>query len=275
MIFLYKEWDKFCSSLQKKDLLSVPAREAAPGKSFLVLKHDVETAVDRAYVMAEIEHRYGHRGSYYVQASLLQDRRNVELLKNMQSLGHEISYHYDVLDSARGNMEKAAIEFETNKQIFEAHGFNIQTVCQHGNPVVERVGYTSNRDFFRNKEIQQRYAGMSDIMVNFKEKKGVDYLYYSDAGRKFKLIYDPLYNDVIPSDHKNIAYDDLEGVLASLSSTHNYIISTHPHRWCQSGLAYRIKDIAFTVIKRCAKAAIHIPGVKKIMSRYYYLAKKI
>jgi len=58
-------------------------------------------------------------------------------------MGHEISYHYDVLDSSHGDMEKAIDEFENNKQRFEELGFALKTVCQHGNPVVERVGYTS------------------------------------------------------------------------------------------------------------------------------------
>lgn len=97
MIFVYKVWEKFCSQLDKEGLHSIPACAVTAGKpSYLVLKHDVETNVPRAYKMASIEYTYGHCGSYYVQAYLLDDPKNVELLKDMQKMGHEISYHYDV-----------------------------------------------------------------------------------------------------------------------------------------------------------------------------------
>lgn len=274
MIFVYQRWDDFCRKLKDAGKISIPACEVIPNmESYIVLKHDIENTVPRAYKLAEIEHKYGHRGVYYAHAYLLDDPKNVELLKKMQAMGHEISYHYDVMDSSHGNLEKAMEEFELNRQRFESLGFHLRTVCQHGNPVVERVGYTSNRDFFRSKEVQERYPDMADIMVNYKERYHADYTYYSDAGRKFNLIYDPINNDVLNSDDKNTPYEDLEVLLPELAD--KAIISTHPHRWTDSAVAYVAKEKTFKVIKATAKLAMKIPGVKKIMSRYYYLAKKI
>ncbi|MBQ7822553.1 MAG: hypothetical protein IJ391_09770 [Clostridia bacterium] len=226
--------------------------------------------------MAKAEQRYGHRGSYYVQAYLLRDEKNIELLKKMQSMGHEISYHYDVLDSCKGDFEKAFLTFEANKQLFEKSGFTLKTVCQHGNPIVERVGYTSNRDFFRSEKIQLRYPEIADIMVDFKTKYLTDYGYISDAGRQFKLIFDPINNDIVNSDDKNIAFENLDKVFKAVSSSNeSYIISTHPHRWQRSAIIYSLKHIFFRVIKLIAKTLARIPIVKKIMSKYYYLAKNI
>ena len=191
----------------------------------------------------------------------------------MQEMGHEISYHYDVMDSNRGNLDDAIKEFDENLKRFESLGFSIVTVCQHGNPVVERIGYTSNRDFFRNRRVQSLYPDIADIMVNYKEKYHTDYTYYSDAGRKFKLIFDPINNDIVNSDDKNIPYEDLNALLEALPD--QAIISTHPHRWTDSVASYVVKDKAFKIIKSMAKLAMKVPGVKKIMSRYYYLAKRI
>ena len=274
MIFVYKYWDQFCNELKKKGMISMPAREVNKSmQSFLVLKHDIENTVLKAYRLAEIEHKYGHRGSFYAHAYLLEDPKNVELLKKMQAMGHEISYHYDVMDSCHGNIEAAIAEFEKNVKQFEKLGFHIVTVCQHGNPIVERVGYTSNRDFFRNNKVQKRYPQIADIMVDYKDKYCVNYAYYSDAGRKFNLIFDPINNDVINSDDKNIPYKDLIELMASLER--KSIISTHPHRWTDSEVAYIIKEKTFKLIKGAAKLLIKVPLFKKIMSRYYYLAKKI
>ena len=274
MIFVYSAWDSFCAELKDKGIVSIPAREVtAEMDSFLVLKHDIENTMPKAYKLAEIEHKYGHRGTYYAHAYLLDDLKNVELLQKMQEMGHEISYHYDVMDSNHGDLDGAIKEFEENRQRFEKLGFPIITVCQHGNPVVERVGYTSNRDFFRSSRVQALYPHVADIMVDYKEKYHTDYTYFSDAGRKFKLIYDPINNDIVNSDEKNIPYEDLDALLVALPP--KAIISTHPHRWTDSAASYIVKEKTFKIIKGTAKLAMKVPGIKKIMSRYYYLAKKI
>jgi len=276
MIFVFKKWDEFCQKLCEKDIISIPAVEVSSNtKGYLVLKHDVETDVPKAHELAKIEQKYGHRGTYYVQAYLLDSVSNVEMLKDMQNMGHEISYHYDVMDSCKGDIDKAITEFDTNKNKFEGNGFVLKTLCQHGNPVVERVGYTSNRDFFRNDRVRATYPILSDIMVNFKEMYKTEYVYFSDAGRKFKMIYDPLYNDVVNSDDKNIAYDNLDVVFNEIVKGGNFIISTHPHRWTSSATLYAIKTVIFKIVKSIAKLLIKIPLMKRFMSRFYYLAKKI
>lgn len=276
MIFVYKKWAEFCSDLNKKGMLSIPACEVDSHlQNYIVLKHDVETDVPHAYRIAQIENRYGHRGSYYVQAYLLEDSHNVDLLKKMQHMGHEISYHYDVLDICKGNIDEAIIEFDKNLNTFKSNGFDIVTVCQHGNPIVEREGYHSNRDFFRNEKVRNLYPGISDIMVNFKDKVPTDYLYFSDAGRMFKLIYDPINNDIVNSDDKNIPYKDLDCLFNAIDSTKGNIISIHPHRWTESATVYVTKSFIFKVLKFVAKILIKIPVLNKIMSKYYYLAKKV
>lgn len=276
MIFTYSKWEHFCEKLAEKGFQSLPAKDIdGENPKYIVLKHDVETDVAKALKMAAIEQKHGHRGSYYVQAYLLNDEKNVVMLKKMQKMGHEISYHYDVMDSCKGDLEKAIIEFDGNVSLFESKGFKLKTLCQHGNPIVERVGYTSNRDFFRNEEIQKIYSDMSDIMVNYKSKYGIDYLYFSDAGRHFQLIYDPINNDVINSDDKNVLYNDIEELFEALSKDGGNIVSTHPHRWTNSALSYILKASIFNIIKKIAKLLTKIPLFKRIMSKYYYLAKKI
>ena len=276
MIFLYKKWDTFCSQLKKEGIVSIPAKEVKKELSrYLVLKHDVETDVSRAFKMAEIENKYGHCGSYYVQAYLLENNDNVALLQKMQQMGHEISYHYDVMDSNKGNIDKAIKEFQDRKELFEKNGFVLTTVCQHGNPIVERVGYTSNRDFFRSTKVKGIYSEISDIMVDFKENAQTEYLYFSDAGRKFKMIYDPINNDVVDSSDMDKVYENLDELLEAVKGNDRCIISTHPHRWTSSAISYTLKLALFKAIKFIAKLLIKIPFAKKIMSKYYFLAKKI
>lgn len=276
MIFVYKRWDAFCKELALKGLHSIPTKDIVPSATqYIVLKHDIETDVTKAYKLASIEYKYGHRGSYYVQAYLMHDTANIRLLQEIQQMGHEISYHYDVMDSCKGNLEMAIQEFAANKLLFEQNGFTIETVCQHGNPVVDRIGYTSNRDFFRSDKVRALYPHIVDVMVNLQSDVPTDFTYYSDAGRVFKMIYDPLTNDIVNSDNKNVSYQDLDELMVALDLNKGIIISTHPHRWCGSAVGYLAKTYMFKAIRATAKALMRIPLAKKIMSRYYYLAKKI
>lgn len=277
MILTYRKWRSFCEKLSRNGITSVPASDVLDGavnEPFTVLKHDVETNVKKALYMAQLEHRYGHRGSYYVQAYLLNDENNVRMLQQMQQMGHEISYHFDVMDSNHGNLDAAINEFDENLNKFRKAGFPIKTLCQHGNPVVERVGYTSNRDFFRAEAVQSRYPELCDIMVDFPAKANREYLYYSDAGRQFHLIFDPINNDRNDSAKQDIAYKNLNEVFAAFRGQ-NAIISAHPHRYSKSAVIYSVKAVAFYVVKAAAKLLMKIPFMKKLMGKYYYLAKKI
>lgn len=264
MIFTYNKWDSFCEKLSRQGIFSIPASEVScENRRYVVLKHDVETNVSHAVKMAKIEHWHGHRGSYYVQAYLLESTENIQMLKNIQALGHEVSYHYDVMDACKGDLDAACVEFEKNRLEFEKHGFRVMTVCQHGNPVVERIGYHSNRDFFRSAKVRSSYPGISDIMVDYPETFQTDYLYFSDAGRMFKRIYDPINNDIINSDEKNVAYENLDELLSGLSAYKGNIISTHPHRWTDSAAIYLIKTALFKIVKRAAKLLMKVPIFKK------------
>ncbi len=279
MIFVYKYWELFCRKLREQGIKSATAQSITnnkDGKPYLILKHDIETNVSKAYALACIEKKYGHCGSYYVQAYLLNSRRNIKLLTKMSKMGHEISYHYDVMDSNKGRLTEAIKEFEENRKIFEDNGFQITTVCQHGNPVIERKGYTSNRDFFRSNKVQALYPEISDIMVNFHVVTKTEFQYYSDAGRRFQKIYDPLNNDIIDSSNKNICYDELDDILKDvINSKENIIISIHPHRWNRSVFINQIKTGIFFIVKKSVRILVKFPLIKRFISRYYYLAKKI
>ncbi len=275
MNFTYKNWDKFCQKLSETVGISIPAFSVASKEGrYFVLKHDVETNVKRAFEIAKIEKKHGHLGSYYVQAYLLKDEKNVRLLQKMRDMGHEISYHYDVLDAAKGDYDGALAEYEKNLSLFREKGFSIVTVCQHGNPIAKRIGYTSNRDFFRKREIAERFSDQSDIMVNFAERANTSYTYFSDAGRQFKLIYDPFFNDITDSSEKNLPFEDLDGLLPYLQEG-NGIVSMHPHRWCKSALGYTLKTGAFKAVRFTARVLMRLPFMKRFFEKYYYLAKKM
>lgn len=275
-MFAYKYWENFCKELHEQNIHSITAETVLVDnrKEFLVLKHDVEDKPRKALDLAKIEAKYGHKGTYYVQGFLLNEE-NLPVLREIQNLGHEVSYHHDVMDANGGDIKKALETFKQNKENFEEYGFRVKTVCQHGNPIANRVGYTSNRDFFRSKEICDVFPEITEIMVNFKEKTGVLHTYISDAGYGFRIIFDPENNDVVKSDEKDIKLKKLDGVLDVIKKESATIVSTHPHRWCESTKEAYFKYVRFKVLRAGAKIAYKIPGLKKIMEKFYFLTKKI
>lgn len=277
-MFYYKHWEEFCSWLAGSELRICTAEQSlklAEEVRFVVLKHDVEAAVPRAYRLAEIEHQHGLCGSYYVQAYLLEREDNVRLLQQMQQWGHEISYHYDVLDAHAGNYEAAEADFKRYLRRFEECGFHFATICQHGNPIKTRVGYTSNRDFFRNPTIRQRYPQFVDMVVNYSHNTKQAYQYISDVGYRWNVITDPETNDLHP-EVKNLIIGGFESLKHCIQKTNrSFIVSTHPHRWMQSALSIYLTILFFRIVRQCAIIAKHIPGMSYLMNQFYFLAKRI
>lgn len=277
-MFYYSNWVRFCEFVSACGLTPCTAAQsldAGPDGRFIVLKHDVETDVTKALRLAEIEHAHGICGSYYVQAYLLDDSRNVDMLKKMQRMGHEISYHYDVLDACSGDFEKAECEFARWLGRFNDCGFSFTTICQHGNPVKTRMGYTSNRDFFRNAEIRAKYPYLTDMVVDYSRRICRSYVYVSDAGYMWKHISEPETNDLHP-DSTNISI----GGFANLKKFVNeadcpVIISTHPHRWESSRMRIFVRIAVFRAVRAMVRAVEKVPGIKSVLNRFYFLAKKI
>jgi hypothetical protein len=273
-MFYFKNWSKFCEAVSSTSIVPLKAQDVLSGKNsntpFIVFKHDVETNPVSALKLAKIENKYNIRGTYYVQAYLLNNKKNVEILKSIQSLGHEVSYHYDVLDANDGDFDKANIEFKKNITVFESYGFEIKTVCQHGNPIKERINYNSNRDFLLKKEIADQYPYLADPVVNFKTKSKRKYIYISDFGYSWKIILNPESNDT-----SNILLSGFSAIIDIINKGNSVILSTHPHRWEKYETVITLKIIFFKVIRTCALVGYKIPLFKKILNKFYFLAKNI
>lgn len=278
-MFYFKNWDKFCRVIAESGVQTCTAEESLKMPDdvrYIILKHDVETFVPNAHKLASIEHKYGIRGSYYVQAYLMSDKENIRLLKEMQTWGHEISYHYDVLDANAGDYEAAEKDFIKFSKVFADNGFTYGTICQHGNPVKKRMGYTSNRDFFRNHKIRGHYPNLVDVVVDYSQHiGGRKYRYISDASYRWNIITLPETNDQHP-EVKNVKVGGFKNLLALVKDgEYSYVVSTHPHRWMSSAWKIYMKIAIFRVVRETVMVARHIPGVEWLLNKFYFLAKKI
>ena len=269
-MFIYSNWDKICQelSINHNCISADQILDQMGGVSWVVVKHDVEANVDKALILARIEAKYGIRATYYVQANLL--KANASKLQEIGFLGHEITYHYDVLDSNDGDYRAAIEEFTSVQNEFLNLGFKVKTVCPHGNPIKIRHGWSSNKDFFRDPLVVKLFPNIFDIVVQLPSIKN-SYIYISDAAYSWKLIGNVHNNDI--NNKGDIILNDMLGFLKN--NTKCVIISTHPHRWQNSKIKVIISTQLFKVIRFVARRISKVNFIKKVMSKYYFLAKNI
>lgn len=264
----YKEQKKLLQSLQKERVFLISKVVKERKENYICLKRDVECKAKKAYKLCKMESELGLRATYYIQHSLLKSKKEIKYLKAMQALGADICYHHDVMDANGGDIEKAKIEFQKNLIEFSSNGFNVDTVCQHGNPVINRVGYRSNRDFLRDENVKNSYPDLVDVVVNMSQKTGA-YTYISDHGRSWKVVLEP------EKDESEYIKLDKSSVYAVANQNDRVIISLHPHRLNANKFTEFLSIAKFNFIRATAKILMKVPFLKKIMSRYYYLARKV
>ena len=138
MNFNVSKWDKFCKLFSGKNFITVSQLPAQRNNvDWIVVKHDVECHPSRALRLAKIEAGHGIKATYFVQANLLMP--HLEIFKKIADLGHEVTYHYDVLDANKGNFEKALEEFKFMIEQFHQNGFSVQAKLRHATSCVWEI----------------------------------------------------------------------------------------------------------------------------------------
>jgi len=265
-----KNWRDICAQLQNLETCCV--HEYVFGhsnKSSIILKHDVECKADRALNIALIEAEHGLKATYYFQASVLHD--SPEDVVKIGELGHEVAYHYDVLDECEGDYVEAANLFSKTMAEFSKLGWPVTTVCPHGNPIKIRNGWNSNKDFFRNLQVRNKFPGIVDIVVDAEKIFGADFNYITDAGYSWYKV-----GSISENDKENIPDIRIEKLSVFLQEKDGpTVISSHPHRWHYSSSKAWIQRSTFFILRGVARKLAKNQFFERIMSKFYFLAKKV
>lgn len=269
MLFTHKYWNELCVHLtNQSDVVSVDQYINTPSdKKRLILKHDVEHNIDLAVIIGEIESKIGISSTFYFQFNVAISSPS-KVLK-LQKLGHDIGYHYDVLDANDGDYKLAIDQFTEHLSAFSKMGVTIKSVCPHGNPIKIRSGWSSNKDFFRSSQVRKLFPDIIDIVVDRDKIFPSEFWYVSDAGYSFKLIGDISNNDRIVTIDKTISLPkDLP------FGDQDILLSTHPHRWMKSELKFIIKRRIFLISKKLARTLNKISFLKPIFNALYHVARR-
>lgn len=143
-----------------------------PPEPFIVLRHDVDRRPENALKMAGIEGAFGIRSTYYFR--LTKQVFRPDIIRQIAASGHEIGYHYEVMDRAKGDPGRAERTFAAELGQLRSLA-DIRTACMHGNPLT----HWDNRDFWKTHTPAQ-YGLLAEAYLSFDDPT----LYYAtDTGR--------------------------------------------------------------------------------------------
>jgi hypothetical protein len=219
---------------------------AAIADPALVLRHDVDRRPKNALAMAEMEAEMGVRASYYfrmVPVSFVP-----AIVARIAALGHEIGYHYEDWDRAKGDPDRAMALFAEALAKLRAIA-PVRTMCMHGSPLARE----SNMTLWKHRSFEAH--GVRDCILSH---SWTGFAYFTDAGRTFGTtsanLRDELGEAVCPDGVRSSA--DLAAFFRS-RRTPRVMVSTHPERWSDAPTVWARQwafDAAANVAKRGLRA---------------------
>jgi hypothetical protein len=220
-----------------------------PTSRLVVMRHDVDTTPNNEPEMALMERGFGITATYYFRY-----KRGVfcpTVMRQIADMGHEIGYHYETLDKAKGDPRRAIELFNEELALFR-QVVDVNTISMHGNPLTK----WDNRDLWRKHGYDFRNSAIrGEAYLSFR-----NILYLSDTGRTWGPAYKV--KDLLPSDPHG---EDQDPVKPRVNSTddvikliesgrfHQLYLLTHAVRWASSTSGWVIsllQDSAINLVKR-------------------------
>lgn len=231
-----------CQAIVKRqsDCRFITYLKCSDKDNFIILRHDVDRKPKRALRMAILESNLGIQSTYFFR--ITNNSFSPAIMKMIESLGHEIGYHYEDLASSKGDVQLAVDKFIKHIYLIREH-VKVQTICSHGSPLSK----IDNRDICNYLSFID-LGILGDASISIKSAK-----YFTDTGgawgSKFN-IRDTVKNEPI-SPYVTTTIDIIK-YITNLNQGSLYF-NCHPERWTkhyiESGCQFIIDNI-INAIKR-------------------------
>jgi hypothetical protein len=248
MDFTLTKYEELCKVIGDTDYIpmSVCTYMQTHSKRCVILRHDVDRKPEQALKMAQVEKDLGIASTYYFRTIPQVFKPNI--IKVINDLGHEIGYHYEVLNKAKGDFDKAIKLFEDELKDFRKI-CDVKTICMHGNPLSR----------WDNRDLWEKYD-FKDFGILGEPYMSVDYtkvLYLTDTGRKWnsRVRVKDVVNTNSSLSFKEIKMtDDIINVIRE-GYIDQICILAHPNRWSDTYSMWLAQLISQN-IKNVAKVGI-------------------
>lgn len=237
-----------------------------PASNVVILRHDVDMLPLHSLRFAKIQYEQGIVGSFYFR--MVPESYNEEIIKEIASLGHEIGYHYETMDttssprrligSSPQTLKKTShttnayehfkINLEKLRQIA-----NVKTICMHGSP----------RSKFDNREIWKHF-NYKDLGLIGEPYFDIDFnkvFYLTDTGRRWDG-YKVSVRDKMPQQEiwnsQGLKFHSTNDIIEAVNQQKlpmQVMFTFHPQRWNNSFLPW-IKEFVWQNVKNVVKGII-------------------
>ena len=182
-----------------------------------ILRHDVDRKPENALAVARLERELGVTSSFYFRTT-----REVfvpGIIREIARMGHEVGYHYEVMDRAGGDAELALRYFVEDLDRF-SRICRVETICMHGNPL---SGWDNRSLWEKHNFSSFGIRGDAYLSVDFSRVT-----YFTDTGRDWSGRFSVKDNG--GGVHPGVrSTSDLIGFLEDYKG--DVYINTHPERW--------------------------------------------
>lgn len=117
-MFSYDEYKKILKIIKMSGRYKTSYFEALHSDSFILMRHDIEYSVKRAYDLAKVEIGMDFTSSYFFQwtnnSYNVLSQRNIDMLRDMHQMGHIIGLHF----ALNGLTDMALIKKQILKEIY-------------------------------------------------------------------------------------------------------------------------------------------------------------
>ena len=228
MDFTIKKYRELVSALKDAGYEFVSYVDYAEGRradKLVVMRHDVDRSAKRARVLAEIENEMGVRASYYFREKFIDD--DSDEIRYIESLGHEVGYHYEELVTEKGDVDKAYARFVRNIEKMRQVA-DVRTITMHGSPM-SRFDSKGMWRVYDYKKLGLIGEPQMDVDWN-------DMAYLTDTGRSWNGVSrrDKVADRASEWKAKGWVYDKTDDVIEALKEGRfpsSVMITTHPQRW--------------------------------------------
>ncbi len=193
----------------------------APQSKTILLRHDVDARKLHSLRFAHIQHEKGIVGTYYFR--VIPKVYDEGLIREIYDLGHEIGYHYEDMDFARGNPHEAIRLFEQHLEQLRKVA-PVHTICMHGSP----------RSRYDNKDVWKYYDYRAYGIVG-EPYFDLDFdriFYLTDTGRRWDGAAVSV-RDKVKSGF-NYKFHHTREIIESVQKGHfpdAAMLNFHPQRW--------------------------------------------
>lgn len=216
-------------------------------KKSVVLRHDVDLLPENSLRFAKIQNEFGIQGTYYFRA--VPESWDEDIILGIESLGHEIGYHYENLTICNGNQEEAIEDFALNLERLRSIS-KVSTICMHGSP---KSKYDS-KDLW----LSNRYQDFGIIAEPYFDVDFNEVFYLTDTGRmwdghKFS-VRDKVNSSFGLTYH---ATDDIISGLINCELPDQIMFTFHPQRWHINRFLWA-KELLQQNIKNVVKSTFYV-----------------